>query len=206
MSFLAARLYDRFMAGAERACLGEWRRQLLEQVHGDVLEIGAGTGANIEHYPDSVSRLVLAEPDRHMRRILERYVSDRGIGAIRINDDSAERIRAGDGSFDFAVTALVCCSVSDLRASLLEIRRVLRPGGRLVFLEHVAAAEGTSRRRWQDWITPVWRPVMGNCHLNRDTERAMLDAGFRMKEIRRESMRKAMPILRPTIRGIAEKV
>ena len=104
------------------------------------------------------------------------------------------------------VASLVCCSVFDLQASLHEIKRVLRSGGHLVFLEHVAAVEGTSRRRWQNRINPIWKSLMGNCHLNRDTEQAILMAGFKIKEIKRESMRKVSPILRPTIRGIAEKV
>jgi ubiquinone/menaquinone biosynthesis C-methylase UbiE len=192
MSFLIASFYDRFMAGAESACLGEWRHQLLARVHGDVLEIGAGTGASLSHYPETVSNLVLAEPDRHMRGVMERHVADREGGVVRVSADCAEQIQADDASFDFVVTFLVCCSVSSLDITLAEIRRVLRPGGQLVFLEHVGAERGTSRRRWQDGVNPVWRPLMGNCHLNRDTEQAMLAAGFRMVDITRESMRKAM--------------
>ena len=193
------------MARVEMACLKDWRQELLKQVHGEVLEIGAGTGANMEFYPDHITRLVLAEPDRHMRKILEQNVSNRGLSKIHVSDDTAEKISAGDESFDYVVVSLVCCSVPDLEASLHEIKRVLRSGGHLVFLEHVAAAEGTSRRRWQNRINPVWRPIMGNCNINRETEEAILAAGFRMKEIRRESMRKAIPVVRPTIRGMAEK-
>ncbi len=205
MSRVVAFFYDRFMARVEMACLKEWRQELLKQVHGDVLEIGAGTGANIEHYPDCVTRLVLSEPDRHMRRVLKQNIANRGLSRIDVSDGSAEQIPAGDESFDFVVVSLVCCSVSSLEASLHEIRRVLKTGGHLVFLEHVAAAEGSSRRRWQNRINPVWRTIMGNCHINRETEAAILTAGFRMKDIKRESMRKAIPIVRPTIRGMAEK-
>lgn len=206
MSFIAAFFYDRFMAKAEGACLKEWRQELLEHVHGEVLEIGAGTGASIDYYPDQVTKLVLSEPDKHMRRILIQKIQNRGSNRIDVTDGTAENIRSEQKSFDFVVASLVCCSVSSLDSSLHEIRRVLKPGGHLVFLEHVAADEGTSRRLWQNRFNPIWRTLMGNCHLNRETEQAILRAGFNIKEIKRESMRKAMPIVRPTIRGIAEKV
>lgn len=173
--------------------------------HGEVLEIGAGTGASIEHYPGQVTKLVLSEPDRHMRKILEQKASAKGAGKIRISDGTAERISAADESFDCVVASLVCCSVNDLEATLQEVRRVLKKGGRFVFLEHVAAADGTSRRRWQYRINPVWRLLMGNCHLIRETEAAIVGAGFEIREITRESMRKALPVVRPTIRGFAEK-
>lgn len=205
MSFLMAMFYDRFMTGVEEACLRDWRQDLLEQAEGSVLEIGAGTGATIDFYPATVTRLVLSEPDPHMRKRLEQQVEQRGQDHIDVIAGSAERIEAADESFDFAVSTLVCCSVDDLHASLREIRRILRPGGSLVFLEHVAAAPGTSRRRWQNWLTPLWRKIAGNCHLNRETERAIVDCGFEIRQITRESMRKAPPFVRPTIRGIAIK-
>ena len=88
MSFVSAFFYDRFMARTEAACLAGWRRELLRRADGEVLEIGAGTGANIEHYPEQVSRLVLSEPDRHMRRILQRKADQAASGRIRITADS----------------------------------------------------------------------------------------------------------------------
>jgi ubiquinone/menaquinone biosynthesis C-methylase UbiE len=205
MSFLTAFFYDRVMAKAEEACLKDWRKELITRVSGEVLEIGAGTGASLEFYPNRVTRLVLTEPDKHMRKRLQVNVSNRDLAEVYVSGGTAEQIQADDGSFDFVVTSLVCCSLASLEAGLLEIKRVLRPGGSLVFLEHVAAANGTSRRRWQNRINPFWRTFMGNCHLNRETEQAILTAGFRMKEIQRESMRKAIPVVRPTIRGIAIK-
>jgi ubiquinone/menaquinone biosynthesis C-methylase UbiE len=205
MSFLMALFYDRVMTGVEEACLREWRAELLGEVDGRVLEIGAGTGATIDFYPGAVQRLVLSEPDPHMRKRLEQRVVQRGRDDIDVIAGSAERIEAADESFDFAVSTLVCCSVGDLYASLAEIRRVLRPGGGLVFLEHVAADPGSARRRWQNWLTPAWRRLMGNCHLNRETERAIVESGFEIRRIERESMRKAPPFARPTIRGIAVK-
>lgn len=203
MSFITPYLY-RFMTKFEKAYLKSWRQELLKHVYGEVLEIGAGTGASIDHYPDQVTRLILTEPDKHMRRILERNVSNRGLEKIQVSDDTAEQIRAEDESFDCVVAFLVFCSVSNLRTTLEEIKRVLKPGGYLVFWEHVAAAEGTSTRRWQNRINPIWR-IMGGCHLNRETEEAIMTAGFKMREITRESTRKALQIARPSIRGIAEK-
>ena len=205
MSILTALFYDRFMASTEEACLGEWRLGLLRQVSGDVLEIGAGTGANIKFYSDNVTRLVLTEPDKHMRRLIKEQVNNHNPGNVAVSSGTAEQIEAADESFDYVVASLVCCSVKDLNVCLGEIRRVLRPGGSLVFLEHVAADDGSRRRRWQNRITPIWKTFMGNCHLNRETEQAIVAEGFEIIQIERESMRKAPSIVRPTIRGIAQK-
>jgi ubiquinone/menaquinone biosynthesis C-methylase UbiE len=205
MSILTAFFYDRFMANTEEACLGEWRHGLLKQVSGEVLEVGAGTGASIKFYSDNVTRLVLTEPDKHMRRLLKAQANNSIAGNVSVSSGTAEQIEAADGSFDYVVASLVCCSVTDLNVCLSEIRRVLRPGGSLVFLEHVAAADGTTSRRWQNRINPIWKTFMGNCHLNRETEQAIVAEGFEIIQIDRESMRKAPSIVRSTIRGIAQK-
>ncbi len=179
---------------------------LLENAAGRVLEIGAGTGANIECYTPAVSELVLTEPDVHMRGRLRKKVSRCKAEKTMVTEGSVELINQDDASFDCVVGTLVLCSVRDLEGGLKEIKRVLKPGGRLLFMEHVAAPRGSRRRRWQNWINPVWRRVNSNCHLNRETEQAVVAAGFSIHWVRRESMRKAMPIVRPTIRGIAHNV
>ncbi|MDH3979004.1 MAG: class I SAM-dependent methyltransferase [Gammaproteobacteria bacterium] len=204
MSYISAFFYDRLLAPAEEACLKKWRHDLLRDISGDVFEIGAGTGSNLEFYPDTLRSLVLSEPDVHMRRQLEKKITSSKYNAS-VTSCTAENIEAEDESCDFVVTSLVCCSVGHLESVLLEVRRVLKPRGKLVFLEHVAAPQGTKRRRWQNLINPFWRKLAGNCHLNRETESAILNNGFEILEIKRESMRKAMPLVRPTIRGTAIK-
>lgn len=206
MSWLMAAIYDRFMRGAEEACLDRWRSELLRDVGDEVLEVGAGTGVNLRHYPATVRRLVLAEPDRHMRRrLLSRCGGIPGRLPAEVWDEPLEGLPVAPGSFDAVVSTLVLCSVPDLHAALAEIFRVLRPGGRFVFLEHVAADGSRKRLKWQRRVEPVWRLLAGDCHLTRRTEEAIIAAGFEIEHIRRESIRKAMPLIRPSIRGVARK-
>lgn len=198
-------IYDRFMRASERACLEGWRSELLADLSGSILEIGAGTGANLSRYPSSVSRLVLVDDDRHMLAKLEERLREgaRPETKIEIREASAVSLPFPDASFDAVVSTLVLCSVPDPDVVLREIRRVLRPNGTFVYLEHVADEEGTSRFAWQRRVEPVWRRLAGNCHLTRRTGDAIRRAGFVVEDERRESMRKALPIVRPTVRGTA---
>jgi ubiquinone/menaquinone biosynthesis C-methylase UbiE len=202
MSWLMAAVYDRFMKTSEEACLGKWRAELLADLSGEVLEVGAGTGSTLSLYPKAVTRLVMAEPDPHMRRRLREKPRPAG---VEVSDASLEKLPFDDRSFDAVVCSLVLCSVRDQKAALAQIARVLRPGGRLVFLEHVAADGKPDRLKWQGRIEPVWKHLMGNCHLTRRTEAAIVAAGLRIERIERESIRKALPIVRPSIRGVARK-
>lgn len=195
--------YDRFMRATERACLEQWRKELLCDLAGDVLEIGAGTGANLPHYPAAVGRLVLTESDRFMRAKLEARARACGLARVEVHDARAERLPFAEGTFDAVVSTLVLCSVPDVEAALGEVRRVLAPGGAFVYLEHVAAGDGGSRLRWQRRIEPVWKHLAGNCHLTRKTGEAIRLSGFVVEEERRESMHKALPFVRPTVRGVA---
>ncbi len=204
MGLLMATIYDGFMEATERACLRDWRAQLLAGLDGDVLELGAGTGVNLEHLPRQLGRLVLTEPDRHMRAKLAARVQRLGREA-EVSGASAVALPFDDASFDAVISTLVLCSVPSLERSLAEVFRVLRPGGRFIFLEHVGAPRGTSRRRIQGLVDPFWRHAAGGCRLLRDTERAILDAGFQLDTVERESMRKALAIVRPSIRGVARR-
>jgi ubiquinone/menaquinone biosynthesis C-methylase UbiE len=206
MSFLSAFFYDKCMKATEDACLIDWRKDLLKNVAGKVLEIGAGTGASLDLYPNLPElQLSLAEPDKGMRVQLEEKIQTKGLKQISVMSCPGENIDSDDETFDFVFASLVCCSVNDVAASLNEIKRVLKPNGSFIFLEHVAAEKGSKRRTWQNRLNPFWRKFAGNCHLNRETESYIKNAGFILHEIKHESMRKAMPLVRPTIRGIAKK-
>ncbi len=209
MAWLLAPLYDRMVAPAEEACFRDWRGELLARLHGEVLEIGAGTGANVDRYPASVRRVVFTEPDRLMRKRLKAKLTEaRADGSFLpvsadVLPDSGSELSAADASFDAVVATLVLCSVPDPAAVLAELRRVLKPGGRLVFLEHVAADDKPDRLKWQRRVEPVWKRVVGGCHLTRRTADTIAEAGFTIEAITRESARKATPLVRPTIRGTA---
>jgi ubiquinone/menaquinone biosynthesis C-methylase UbiE len=193
MSRLLAAIYDRMMREVETACLTEWRAELLREVGGEVLEVGAGTGANLRHYP-SDAKITLTEPDAHMRKRLPHAVAA-----------PAEELPFADASFDAVVSTLVLCSVNDPARALAEMRRVLRPGGKLVFIEHVAADDNSRRLKWQRRIEPLWKRLMGNCHMTRNTLQEIARAGFLLGDVKRESLRKAFPLVRPSIRGVAQR-
>lgn len=192
------------MHGSEEACLTEWRRELLGHASGEVLEIGAGTGANVALYPEALHRLVLTEPDPNMRMRLVRRVQSLG-RAAEVCDASATSLPFADASFDTVVSTLVLCSVPDQGRVLAEIRRVLRPGGRLLYLEHVAADDRPRRLAWQRRIEPIWRRLLGNCHLTRYTGAEIRAAGFDVEEEQSASIRKAAPVARPSVRGVARR-
>ncbi|MCL2725562.1 MAG: class I SAM-dependent methyltransferase [Polyangiaceae bacterium] len=194
------------MRKTEEACLASWRKELVSGLEGEVLEIGAGTGSNLRHFPETVTRLVVAEPDRWMRARLARAIAqDRGAvraSSIQTSAAPADALPFKDASFDAVVSMLVLCTVPDASRALAEIRRVLRPNGRLVFLEHVAA-DDPKRFTWQQRLDPIWCRFAAGCHLTRHTSEAIRSAGFEMVHEERASMRGAPPWVRPTVRGIA---
>src|SRR5215203_527025 len=172
-----AALYDPMAASAERRWMGERRRRLLAGARGAVLEIGGGTGANLPHYR-AVDRVVVTEPDPFMRKRIGQKLADACI-PVEVSAAGAEMLPFPDGSFDTVVSTLVLCTVPDQESALDEIRRILRPGGRLLFIEHVRAAG--SAARWQDRLDPLWGRLLGGCHPNRDTVLAIEEAGFEIE-------------------------
>ena len=198
---LGAALYDAIMKRPEQAGLQRWRRDLLKQATGTVLEIGVGTGANIANYPPEVERLVAVEPNPQMARRID-VDEFGGAGGVEIVEAYAGDLPVDDASVDIVVATLVLCSVPDSAQALAEIRRVLTDEGRFLFLEHVAA-EDDKTRTWQDRIDPLWNWCAGDCHMNRRTEAAIRDAGFEFEWIEREPMPKTPSLLRPAIRGSA---
>jgi ubiquinone/menaquinone biosynthesis C-methylase UbiE len=196
-----AAVYDRVMAGTERAGFADRRRELLGQAHGAVVEIGAGTGANLDKYPAAVTELVLVEPEAPMAVRLEQHLGRSTVPA-RVVRAPAEALPLPDASFDFAVCTLVLCTVADQARALAELRRVLKPGGRLLFLEHVRASD-PGVARWQDRFQPVWGRIGHGCHCNRATLEAIRAGGFTVEQVEHGVMPKAFALVRPMIAGAA---
>ena len=194
-----AALYDPLGTFLERGWMGERRARLLTGARGAVLEVGGGTGANLSHYGDVV-RVTVVEPDPFMRKRLDPKLESVRV-PVEVSAAGAEALPFPDRSFDTVISTLVLCTVPDQGSALEEIRRVLRPGGRLLFIEHVRAAGSVAR--WQDRIEPLWKRLIGGCHPNRDTVAAMEQAGFEMVTF--ESFYPPVPLsgLTPHVQGSA---
>jgi SAM-dependent methyltransferase len=200
---LFARGYDRFVKAGEDAGLREKRRELLSHAHGRTLEIGAGTGLNLELYPDSVTELVVTEPDGHMRAQLVKKLAVVSRRA-EVVDAGAEHLPLPDASIDTVVATLVFCTIPDPQSALAEITRVLKPEGRLLFLEHVRAND-PKVARWQDRLERPWGGFGRGCHPNRDTLATINASGLEVSQVERDQMPKAPPIVRPLIVGEARQ-
>jgi ubiquinone/menaquinone biosynthesis C-methylase UbiE len=191
--------YDRFLAPAERAGLADMRRDLVGELRGDVVEIGAGTGLNLQYYPAQMASLTLAEPTPEMARHLRERVAKLRPGTT-ILEASADNLPLDDNSMDTVVSTLVLCTVPDVEATLAEIKRVLRPGGELVVLEHVA-----TDNRWrhaQRFLNPAWKVFARGCNLTRDTKSRLADADFETSDIVEGNM-PGLPWTKAAIRGTA---
>jgi len=198
---LFAAFYDTVSKGSEEAGLRDERRELLASAEGVTLELGAGTGLNLEHYPEAVTRLVLAEPDEHMRRRLERRAAE-VFPAAEIIDAGAERLPFPDATFDTAVVTFVLCSVPDQKAALQELARVVKPTGRLLFLEHVRS-DDPKVAKWQDRIRPLYNLV--RCNPDRATLVAIEASAFELESVRHGDVPKAPKVERPMIVGTARR-
>jgi ubiquinone/menaquinone biosynthesis C-methylase UbiE len=205
-SWCYAATYDLFNGPAERAGLREQRQDLLTQATGVTIEIGAGTGLNLQHYPPAVTRLALIEPDPYMSRRLRRRAAQPGrnaeIQSAEIRSATADRLPFPDASFDTAVVTFTLCSVPDEQAALREITRVLVPGGRLLFLEHVRSTDPRVAAK-QD-KAPFPYPLIG-CHPNRDTLREINASPLAVESVRTGELPKAPEIERPMIVGTARR-
>jgi ubiquinone/menaquinone biosynthesis C-methylase UbiE len=192
--------YDRQMAGTEKAGLRAFREALLAGAKGHVIEIGGGTGANLPCYGPAVESLTITEPELPMLRRLERTVREYR-PAAKVLRAPAEDLPFDDHTFDVAVSTLVLCGADDQPRALRELRRVLRPGGQLLFFEHVRSDDpGTARL--QDRVNWLNRLVVC-CDCNRPTLRSIQDAGFTITQIEHTTLPKAPKFVRPAIMGSA---
>jgi ubiquinone/menaquinone biosynthesis C-methylase UbiE len=185
--------YDRMVADRKRA--------LFAGLGGSVLEIGPGTGPNLAYYPPGI-RWVGVEPNPYMVPHLQAAAARAGL-PVDLRSGTAERIPADDNSMDAVVSTLVLCSVADPEIVLREVHRVLKPGGRFLFLEHVAAPPGTFLRRVQTFILPFWKLIGDGCNPNRDTGPAIEHARF--SEVTYENFRLPLGPVAPQIVGVAVK-
>ncbi|MGW0476304.1 class I SAM-dependent methyltransferase [Streptomyces coeruleorubidus] len=180
-----ARFYAKVAGPAlDKAGITEHRKRLLSGLSGEVIEIGAGNGLNLPHYPGKVTRLLALEPEPRLRAAAERRARTVTV-PVEVVDGRAEQLPAEDASFDAAVVCLTLCSVADPHAALGELYRVLRPGGQLRFFEHVRADSPAMRRVQRVVDATVWPLLMGGCHTGRDTQSAITAAGFTLTTVDR---------------------
>jgi ubiquinone/menaquinone biosynthesis C-methylase UbiE len=195
-----AMTYDRLMGKTEEAGVRDMRRRLLADAKGRVLEIGSGTGANLPWYGPEVESLTMTEPSTPMVRRLERRRTESGSAATVLRAP-AEDLPFESGTFDVAVSTLVLCGVDDQPRALRELRRVLRPGGTLLFLEHLRAQDPEQARQ-QDKMNWLNRIVV-QCDCNRPTLDTIREAGFTVTAVEHTALPKSPPFVRPAVIGTA---
>ena len=192
--------YDRQVAKVERAGLGELRQKLLADASGRVLEVGSGTGANLPYYGPGVESLTVTEPEPAMLRRLEQRVREQAPKA-KVVRAPAEQLPFEDDAFDVAVSTLVLCGVDDQARALGELRRVLRPGGRLIFIEHVRS-DKPGLARWQDRLNGL-NKFVACCDCNRRTLDSIKAEGFEVTKVDHTELKKVPPFVRPLVVGTA---
>jgi SAM-dependent methyltransferase len=182
------------------AGMADLRRDLLQAASGRTLEIGVGTGLNLPHYPAAVHDLTLLTPDFPVPAALRRRMGGLAM-RHRFVVGSAERLPYADGAFDTVVATLVFCTIPDAPAAAAEVRRVLKPGGRLLTLEHVRAPR-PAVARWQTRLDPLWARVACGCHLDRDTVAVFQAAGLQTGDLKPLDL-PGLPVVRDFVVGTA---
>ena len=182
----------------------ERRAQFLAPARGRCLEIGAGTGLNIDRWPEAVDELVLSEPDPHMVTQLRRKVEKLRRRA-EVVQAPAEGLPFPDASFDTIALTYVLCTVPEPEAALREFERVLKPGGRFLFLEHVRSPD-PGLARWQDRLHGAWYLFGNGCHCNRDTLAGIEASPLELEGAERDEIPKSVPLVRPMVTGSARAI
>jgi ubiquinone/menaquinone biosynthesis C-methylase UbiE len=202
MKRLFAITYDRSMARMEKAGFRETRAKALANARGDVLEVGGGTGSNLPHYGPGVTSLTMTEPEPPMLKRLQKKAGEHA-SEVKVVRAPAEDLPFDDDSFDTVVSTLVLCGVADQAKAVREIRRVLRPGGRLVFIEHVRS-DDPKLAKMQDRMNGLNKFLVG-CECNRSTLDAIRNEGFAVEELEHTMPNKVPKFVQPTIVGIAAR-
>lgn len=179
------------------------RREALAPVRGRILEIGFGTGVNLHHYPGHVRELIGVDSNPGVARRAQRRAAEAGIN-VEHHPLSAESLPFADGSFDWVVSTFTLCSIADVQAALAEVRRVLKPGGGFVFLEHGLSPD-PGVARWQRRLEPLWKPLADGCHLTRDATAEVCAAGFEVARVRNQYLKDAPSIAGYLYLGLAHR-
>ncbi len=179
---LEARSYDRGMWLLERFSLTPLRHRVVREAHGTVLEIGAGTGANLSHYRPGMTVAAMDLRPAHLAAAVTKTRRANPTLNLAVTCGNAQQLPFPDHTFNTVVGTLVFCSIGEPQIALSEIRRVLRPGGQLLLLEHVRGQTPLTRRL-TDWLHPLWFALQGECHLNRETATTVATAGFHIDSI-----------------------
>jgi ubiquinone/menaquinone biosynthesis C-methylase UbiE len=187
---------------SDYATMADLKRSLLGHLQGRVLEIGPGSGLNLAYYPKTIEWIGV-DLNPFTATYLREEAEKLGLTSIDFQTASAEHLEVADNSVDAVVSTYVLCSVGNLEQTLQEILRVLKPGGRFVFIEHVAAPAGTCLRQFQGWITPLWKVLADGCHPDRETGVALKQAGFQSVDF--QTCKIALPVVSPHIAGVAIK-
>jgi SAM-dependent methyltransferase len=199
-SRMGAALYNPVLWAGEKRGMARRRRELLAEARGAVLEIGAGTGLNLPHYPAGLDQLVLAEPGARIGGHIDLDHAPAGV-PVRLEPAPAEYLPFEDASFDTVVSTLVLCTVGDPRRAVAEVARVLRPGGRLLFLEHVRAEQRWRQALQRRSVRPCAAFADG-CQCDRATVET-IEARMRIESIERGSWKGMPPIVKPLVWGSA---
>lgn len=199
--------YPRLVGLSERAGGAELRAGSIGHAQGRTLELGAGNGYNLPHYTPAVTELVISEPSPHMIELLRRRLATDppAVGTCELVQTGAEQLPFPDEHFDTVTSAYVHCSIPQPQAAMAEIVRVLKPGGRYLFLEHVRAEDGSLLARLQDTIEPLHVYAAAGCHPNRRTEQLLRESELVVERLEHGAMPRSLPSVRPVILGSARK-
>jgi ubiquinone/menaquinone biosynthesis C-methylase UbiE len=182
-----------------------YRRATLEPLRGRVLEIGFGTGLNLPHYPEAVSHLTIIDPERMLASRVANRIAAARMPVDKMYLDASGRLPFADDHFDGVATTFTLCTIADVAAALFEMRRVLKPTGLMVFLEH-GLSDDARIAKWQQRLNPIQQVVACGCHLNRQIDELITSAGLTIDRLTRDLMPGLPRLIGSLYRGTAKKI